>query len=67
MFTPNFDFMKSQRPALIISALITVVALGSLFFKGLNLAIEFTGGVNVEVRYDPPADIHAIREQLAGG
>jgi preprotein translocase subunit SecF len=67
MFTPNFDFMKYQRPALIISALITVVALGSLIFKGLNLGIEFTGGVNVEVRYDQPADIQAIREQLAAG
>lgn len=63
--TPNFDFMRYRHAALIGSAMLTVVALLSLGIRGLNLGIDFTGGVIVEASYPQEADLEAIRGQLA--
>lgn len=56
------DFMKIAVPAAIISIILT---LGSIFFiatKGLNLGLDFTGGVSAELNYSQPvkaADVSA--------
>jgi len=63
--TPNINFMKYRRAALIASAVLTVVALSSIVIRGLNLGIDFTGGVNVEAGYSQEADLEAIRSELA--
>ena len=63
--TPNFNFMKYRRAALIASAVVTLVSLGSLAFKGLNYGIDFTGGVILEVRYPQEANLEDIRSDLA--
>src|SRR5690606_37351013 len=67
MFVPNFNFVKYFRAAMIGSAVVMLICLGSIIVKGFNLGIEFTGGVNVEARYDEPPDIESIRGQLASG
>ncbi len=49
------DFMKIALPAAIISIILTV---GSLFFivtKGLNLGLDFTGGISAELNYKQAA------------
>ena len=49
-------FMKIAFPAAIISIILTI---GSLFFivtKGLNLGLDFTGGVSAELNYAQPAN-----------
>jgi preprotein translocase subunit SecF len=63
--TPNFNFMKYRRAALIASAVVTLVSLGSLAIKGLNYGIDFTGGVILEVRYPQEANLEDIRSDLA--
>ncbi len=40
----SYDFVGRRRRWYTISIIITVVALASLAFRGLNLGIEFTGG-----------------------
>lgn len=48
--------MKIAFPAAIISIILTI---GSLFFivtKGLNLGLDFTGGVSAELNYAQPAN-----------
>jgi len=50
------DFMKIALPAAIISIILTV---GSLFFivtKGLNLGLDFTGGISAELTYKQAAN-----------
>ncbi|MFW3963633.1 protein translocase subunit SecF [Acinetobacter radioresistens] len=50
------DFMKIALPAAIISIILTV---GSLFFivtKGLNLGLDFTGGISAELNYKQAAN-----------
>ena len=36
-----------------------------LFSKGLHLSVEFTGGTLMEVSYSQPADLNAVRDQIA--
>ncbi len=44
-----------------------MLALGLFFNKGLNLGIDFTGGILMELRTEAPADLSAMREALSGG
>ena len=55
----RIDFMGRKRIGLGISALLIVITLISLFAQGLNLGLEFKGGVSWEV----PAAAHMTVDQ----
>jgi preprotein translocase subunit SecF len=63
--TPNFNFVKYRRVAMVTSSILSVLALVSLFYPGLNYGIDFTGGTIVEAAYESPANLDAIRSDLA--
>jgi len=65
--TTNIDFLSAGRRkiALGISAILIIVSIVSLATRGLEFGIDFTGGVLLEVGYDQPADLEAIRGHLA--
>lgn len=58
------DFMGKKHIAFALSILLLVISVGSIFTKGLNLGIDFTGGVLVQVRYPNAADLPQIRSGL---
>lgn len=60
----HFDFMGKRSIAAIFSVVLLVVSIGSLVTQGLNLGLDFTGGTQVEVGYDTPADLAKIRALL---
>ena len=62
--TPTFDFMGPRRVAVAISVVVMLLAAGSLAVRGLELGLDFTGGVLIEVRYDEAPDLDAIRSLL---
>ncbi|MDO9616949.1 MAG: protein translocase subunit SecF [Pseudomonas sp.] len=62
----TINFMGVRNIAFAFTLLLTVLALVSLFTKGLNLGLDFTGGTQIELSYEQPADLGKIRAQLAG-
>jgi preprotein translocase subunit SecF len=62
--TPNFNFVKWRRVAMLGSSLMSLIALITIFYPGLNYGLEFTGGVIVEAQYTSPPDLEAIRVGL---
>ena len=56
-----------MRHALALNAVSFATFIASVFFlftNGLNLSVEFTGGTVMEVAYEKPADVEAVREVL---
>jgi len=62
--TPNFNFVKWRRVAMIGSSVMSVVALITIFYPGLNYGLDFTGGVIVEAQYTEAPDLDSIRNGL---
>ncbi|MFZ0552670.1 MAG: protein translocase subunit SecF [Steroidobacteraceae bacterium] len=48
-----------------LSAILMVASIVMLFTRGLNLAIDFTGGVSAQATFPVTADLSAVRQQLA--
>ena len=59
------DFMGKRQLAVMISAVFMVIVIGSIFARGLDLGIDFTGGTLIEVGYVEPAELASVREALA--
>lgn len=58
------NFMAWRTIALSISAILLVASVVSLGVKGLNLGLDFTGGTQLEVGFEEPADLPRIRSVL---
>lgn len=61
----RIDFMRMRWVSLAIAALLFAASIGTIVVNGFNYALDFTGGTVVEVRFDRPASIDAVRERLA--
>jgi len=63
---PSIDFLgrSRRRIAVGVSILVVVISFVSFATRGLNLGIDFTGGVLLEVRYPQEADLVDIRSKL---
>lgn len=64
--TPTIDFMVKRRLTYSVSAALMIASFVLLAVRGLNLGIDFTGGVVVEVNYPAAADVDGARRALAG-
>lgn len=61
----EFDFVGARRTFLIISSVLLVVSTLSLAVRGLNLSLDFRGGVAVETENPAGADVGQVRDALA--
>ena len=62
----NIDFLGNKKYTLALSGLLIIISIASLIIKGLPLGIDFTGGTLIEVGYEQPADLQALRNSLDG-
>jgi preprotein translocase subunit SecF len=60
----DIPFMRYGRLTTTISLVTFILAILALSFKGLNLGLDFTGGIQIEVRYDQPVNLETIRKIL---
>jgi preprotein translocase subunit SecF len=62
----RIPFMRFHKLFLGISAVVVVVSILLLLIDGLNLGIDFRGGILLDVKTQGPADMSAMRETLSG-
>jgi preprotein translocase subunit SecF len=58
------NFMGKRKIAAVFSVLLLLGSIASLAINGLQFGLDFTGGTQIEVGYEQPADLNVIRQQL---
>ncbi len=58
------DFMGVRHYTSALSIIFIVISLGALAVNGLKLGLDFTGGTQLELLLDRPADLEKIRDVL---
>ena len=64
-YDSRINFMRVRMVSLAIAALLMFAAIGAMAVNGFNFALDFTGGVGVELRFSKPVDVEAVRSRLA--
>lgn len=57
-------FMRWRNHAAVFSAIVLVACIAGLVTRGLNFALDFTGGTQIEVHYATPPELETIRQTL---
>jgi preprotein translocase subunit SecF len=60
----RFPFMNTRKVWYGLSAVLIVASLSLVAFRGLNLGVDFTGGVVVETAFAQPPNIEQLRSAL---
>ena len=61
----NINFLKKRKAAYIISGVLILLSLGSLFTNGLDEGVDFVGGRTYQVRFNQDVSANEISESLA--
>lgn len=61
---PKFDIVGKRKIWYALSLLIIIPGLISMFIKGFNFGIDFTGGTIMELRFDKPVAISSVRQVM---
>jgi preprotein translocase subunit SecF len=60
----SFPFMATRKVWYTLSAILMVVSFVSFFAKGLNFAIDFTGGIAIEATFSKEVDTEVVRSAV---
>ena len=60
----SFPFMATRKWWYGLSAVLIIVSFVSFYVRGLNFAIDFTGGTSVEANFPKQVDIGAVRRAV---
>jgi len=60
----SFPFMSTRKLWYGLSLILVILSIGSFIVRGLNLAVDFTGGVQVQASFRNAVNIDALRTGL---
>ncbi|MGM9872830.1 MAG: protein translocase subunit SecD [Muribaculaceae bacterium] len=60
----NFDFLAKRKVSFVVVALFVAAAVASLFGRGLNQGIDFSGGRNYVVRFEQPVNTAELQDKV---
>lgn len=61
----NLRFIERRKYLYIFSAVLMVIAIGSLATRGLNLGVDFKGGRTYTIRFDQPVNTQTLTTSIA--
>lgn len=61
----NIDWMGKRKIAYMVSGVLIVAGLASIFTRGFNLGVDFKGGYSYDVQFDQKVDQETIKANLA--
>ncbi|WP_199611969.1 protein translocase subunit SecF [Flocculibacter collagenilyticus] len=61
----TIGFMNVRVPAMLLSGLLLAASIISFATQGLNWGLDFTGGTQIEVGFEKPANLKEVRTLLA--
>lgn len=63
----NYKFVAKRKVCIVFSIFVILGTICSLYLKGLNFGIDFSGGIIMEIKTSSPVDMEAFRENLGKG
>ncbi len=60
----HVSFLKKRKMAYVISAIMLLISVSSLFINGLNQGVDFVGGRTYTVRFDKDVNAQEIQDNL---
>lgn len=61
----DIDFMGKRYIAAVLSAVVLLICLASMLFRGFEFGLDFTGGTVIELGYQEPVEIAEVTGTLA--
>ena len=63
----TIKFLSIRKFTTIMSIVLILASTFSLMSKGLNLGIDFTGGIQIEISFENAPNIENVRSNLGSG
>ena len=60
----NIGFVRVRIVAFVLTALLTIASIGAVAYHGLNLGVDFVGGLMIEAKFPAPPSLDAVRRNV---